>query len=535
MTRSYRRLPVVLTAGLVSVALLAACSSGSSPVAVDVAASGVDALAPEVVEAPAVAPAPVHPPVLDPPATAARHAAGVSVTAVRGVGAPAALAASRALFTSASTVVVAPSGDREARESAAAASARLGVPVLLSGPGVAAAQLEAEARRLGAVRVVTIGKAPRLAGLTTVALASGGDLQQLGAIAGARPAAPADVVALVGDGPLPATALASVRAAGVPIVHVANGDPRATAESVKAIAAADPSHVITFGVGFGSAKTVASRVASASTGVQLPGGGQLIFPTGKGVRGKRYVALYGTPGSKALGVLGEQSVPKTITRATKTAAKYKSLTKAKVVPMVEIIATIASADAGKDGNYSRERSVDELKPLVEAARKKGLAVVLDLQPGRTDFLTQAKRYSSLLALPNVGLALDPEWRLKKDQVHLKQIGSVKIAEVNKTADWLAAFTRQHKLPQKLLVLHQFSLKMIVGRSKLKTSHDELALLIHVDGQGTQPAKLATWKALRANAPKVHWGWKNFIDEDKPMLSATKTYKIKPKPDLVTYQ
>ena len=38
-------------------------------------------------------------------------------------------------------------------------------------------------------------------------------------------------------------------------------------------------------------------------------------------------------------------------------------------------------------------------------------VVLDLQPGRTDFLTQAKRYEPLLALPHVGLALDPEWRL----------------------------------------------------------------------------------------------------------------------------
>ena len=56
--------------------------------------------------------------------------------------------------------------------------------------------------------------------------------------------------------------------------------------------------------------------------------------------------------------------------------------------------------------------------------------MLDLQPGRTDFLTQAKLYAELLKQPHVGLALDPEWRLKPDQVHLVQIGSVSAEEIN---------------------------------------------------------------------------------------------------------
>ena len=350
-----------------------------------------------------------------------------------------------------------------------------------------------------------------------------------------RPTAPAGLVALVGAGRAPLAALATVRAAGVPVVSVPGGDPRATSATVKAVAEAAPDAVIALGAGFGTPELLAARVATARTGVEVPGGGQLIFPEGDGVRGKRYVALYGTPGSKALGVLGEQSVAKTLVRAAKTAKPYRALTKDTVVPMVEIIATIASASAGKDKDYSRERPVSELRPLVEAAHRKGLAVVLDLQPGRTDFLTQAKRYAPLLAMPNVGLALDPEWRLKKDQVHLRQIGSVKIGEVNRVADWLADFTAERHLPQKLFVLHQFSLSMVSDRGALDTSHDELAMLIHVDGQGTQPAKAGTWNALRAGAPDVHWGWKNFYDEDKPMLSPKKTYKIAPKPDLVTYQ
>jgi hypothetical protein len=92
--------------------------------------------------------------------------------------------------------------------------------------------------------------------------------------------------------------------------------------------------------------------------------------------------------------------------------------------------------------------VDFLRPWVDAARAAGIYVMLDLQPGRTDFLTQAQRYAELLAQPNVGLALDPEWRLKPDQVHLAQIGSVTADEINRTGAWLAAFTREHTLPRR---------------------------------------------------------------------------------------
>ncbi len=351
-----------------------------------------------------------------------------------------------------------------------------------------------------------------------------------------RPAeAPAATVALTGVGVDPVAALASLRAAGVPVLDVPGGDPRSTTATVQAVAAAAPDHTVALGAAFGAPDLLGRRVATARTGALLGGGGQLIFPQVPGVPGKKYVALYGTPGSAALGVLGEQDVPATLARADATAAPYRTLTTDTVVPAVEIIATIASAGAGPDGNYSTERPVEELRPLVEAAGAAGMAVVLDLQPGRTDFLTQAQQYADLLALPYVGLALDPEWRLAPDQVHLRQIGSVGIDEVNAVVAWLADFTAQRALPQKMLVLHQFSLRMISDRGRLDTSRDELSLLIHVDGQGSQPAKTGTWNALRLDAPPVHWGWKNFYDEDVPMLDPTQTYQVQPVPDLVTYQ
>jgi len=63
----------------------------------------------------------------------------------------------------------------------------------------------------------------------------------------------------------------------------------------------------------------------------------------------------------------------------------------------------------------------------------GVYTVLDLQPGRTDFLTQTKAHEDLLRRPRVDLALDPEWRMRPGEVHLRQIGSVGIDEVNEVA------------------------------------------------------------------------------------------------------
>ena len=257
---------------------------------------------------------------------------------------------------------------------------------------------------------------------------------------------------------------------------------------------------------------------------------QTIFP------GHRIAALYGTPNVPELGVLGGQDVTASIGRAKGLAQNYQGFSDEKIVPAMEIITTVASSSPTENGDYSQEVALETLKPWVEAAQKAGVYVILDLQPGRTDFLTQAKQYEELLWYSNVGLALDPEWRLAPNQVQLEQIGSVSIGEVNATAAWLAGLTKQHKLPQKVFLLHQFRLSMIADRSSLDTSHKELAYVIQMDGQGGQGVKQETWRAITADAPaNVYFGWKNFYDEDKPMLSPEETMRVTPKPWYISYQ
>lgn len=341
----------------------------------------------------------------------------------------------------------------------------------------------------------------------------------------------AGVAVLTTGAPEQLPALATARAAGAQVVSGPHTDPRADATTVQALAQAEPATVVGLGDGYGDDEALAWKVRTAATGVELPGGGQLVLP------GKTYVALYGTPSTSALGVLGEQPAEETVARAEEHASWYADLVEGPVVPTLEIIATVASGEAGPDGNYSTELPVEELEPLVDLAQERGQYVVLDLQPGRTDFLTQAKLYEPLLTRAHVGLALDPEWRLKPGQVHLAQIGSVDVEEVNEVADWLAELTREHDLPQKAFVVHMFRGTMVSEVDALDQSHEELATLIHVDGQGAQPDKQGTWRTLHEMAPSMsQWGWKNFYDEDVPMLTAAETVaQVLPPPAFISYQ
>ena len=271
------------------------------------------------------------------------------------------------------------------------------------------------------------------------------------------------------------------------------------------------------------------QLSVLANGQQLPGGGYVLFPS------RRIVAMYGHTNTNALGVLGEQGPAEGVERASSIAQGYDA-DGIPVITAFEIIATLASEAAGDDGNYSLRTDPDDLRPWIDTAEQSGMYVILDLQPGRGDFLTQAREYEELLLEPHVGLALDPEWRLKPNQFHLQQIGSVDAAEVNQVVDWLAQLVRENNLPQKLLMVHQFSHEMITNRSEIRTT-PELAVMIHMDGQGRSDLKFNTYDEITRGALENGWwwGWKNFYDEDFPTLTAAQTLNALPLPYLVSYQ
>lgn len=257
------------------------------------------------------------------------------------------------------------------------------------------------------------------------------------------------------------------------------------------------------------------ELAALANGEETPGGGFHILPK-EGVR--RYLAYYGHPATDGLGVLGEQGPAETLEKMQGFVEDYGA-DGAQVIPTFEMIASVASAGPTDDGDYSYEWPVETFQPWVDFAADNDMYVILDLQPGRDDFLSQAVQYEELLRRPHVGLALDPEWRLEDHQVHLEQIGSVSAAEVNEVIDWMADLVRDNGLPQKMLIVHQFRMAMITERENLK-HRPEIQVVIQMDGEGGpggEATKDATYNTITAGTEDAHWawGWKNFFDEDEP--------------------
>lgn len=275
------------------------------------------------------------------------------------------------------------------------------------------------------------------------------------------------------------------------------------------------------------------ELALLTDGQELPGGGFYILPDDQP---RRYVAFYGHPDTTALGALGEQDPAATRARMDEFVQAYAG-DGSQVIPTFEMIASVASAGPTDDGDYSFEWPLETFQPWIDYAAENGMYVMLDLQSGRDDFLTQAKMFEDLLLEPHIGLALDPEWRLAPDQVHLEQVGQVEAAEVNTVVEWLADLVRDNGLPQKMMIVHQFQTRMILSRQDI-IERAEIQMIVQMDGDGTEPQKDATWANLLEGAGDVHWswGWKNFFDEDEPgPPSPESTMSKVPSPVYVSYQ
>lgn len=324
------------------------------------------------------------------------------------------------------------------------------------------------------------------------------------------------------------------RALGVAVVAIDGGDILANPDVGRAL-----------GGGSSSALRFVGDVSEASTwelnaltrGDELPGGGFYILPDNLH---RRYFAYYGHPETSAMGALGQQDGPAATLARMQPQMQAYGADGAQVIPTFEIIASVASAGPGEDGNYSFKWPTTTLRPWVDFAAENETYVLLDLQPGRSDFLTQAIFYEELLLEPHVGLGLDPEWRLKPDQVHLEQIGTVDASEVNQVIDWLADLVRDNGLPQKMLLLQQFRLDMITNRDDLE-ERPEIQLVIQMDGEGQEggeAAKDATWNRITAGTEDKHWrwGWKNFFERDFPAPPPPENVLSKdPVPVFVSYQ
>ncbi len=435
----------------------------------------------------------------------------------------AALELSQAMYDCAHEVGLASAGNPDAVSTLLSRGIR--GPLLLVG-SLFDVRLANEVRRLAPERIVAAGLDERILPRTLASFAFepvAVDPQAAFAPEGV----PYERLWIVDDAEAAAPLAALGHRIGVGVVAVAGDLRAASAEVRETIAAASEVEILS---DFG--EDAAWQLDVVRRGDEIPGGGLVMFGSEPD---RRLVAMYGHPASRGLGVLGEQGPAEGVELLGSIVAGYDA-DGARVLPTFEIIATVASAAPGPNGDYSSVTARDVIEPWVEVAAANGVYVVLDLQPGRTDFLTQAKIYEEFLRLPHVGLALDPEWRLKPDQVHMVQVGTVDAAEINQVSEWLAGIVREEALPQKLFVVHQFHVSMITNRHRIETP-PELAVVVHMDGHGSQGTKQSTWDVLTGapDADGFYWGWKIFYDEDVTVGTPEQILNLTPTPVFVSFQ
>jgi hypothetical protein len=204
-----------------------------------------------------------------------------------------------------------------------------------------------------------------------------------------------------------------------------------------------------------------------------------------------------------------------------------------VLPAMELLAVVAAGSPGEGGRYNLRQPEAVIRRYLKAARKAKALLILDIQPGRSDFFTETRRLRKWLKEPDVGLALDPEWRMDPGQVPGKVIGHVGAREVNATSAWLDDLTARYRLPQKLLLVHEFTDDM-VPEQQLK-QRDHLAYVLNVDGFGTQSLKIAKYKGFMAQTRDFRRGFKLFYHEDTDTMTPSEVMRLRPRPDVVVYE
>jgi hypothetical protein len=275
---------------------------------------------------------------------------------------------------------------------------------------------------------------------------------------------------------------------------------------------------------------------AASAGVptggpgQLPRGGARLFPR------YRLVGYSGGPQSEAFGRLGIGDLDARVTEIERRGAAYAA--GREPLPVLELIAVIAQARAGADGKYRLRTDDAVVDEYLAAARRHRALLLLNIQPGRADFLAEVKALERWLVEPDVGVALDPEWAVGPRQVPGRVYGRTTGKELSRVAAYLQSLVRKHGLPQKAMVVHQLAPRIVtdfgaVGR------HPDVAVILSVDGIGARVDKVATWRRLVADLPSpVHPGFKLFFEEDTEsgaLMTPQQVLALRPQPEYVLYE
>ena len=249
---------------------------------------------------------------------------------------------------------------------------------------------------------------------------------------------------------------------------------------------------------------------------------------------RRLVTYYGNPWSAQMGILGQLSKADLVAALQRRAAQYEAAGGSPVQPAIHLVATVAQAGPGADGLYRARMPHAVVEEYARLAEEHGLLLILDVQPGRAQLLAEVEALRPFLQRPHVHLAIDPEFAMGPGERPGVELGSMDAATINGVVRWLADLVEQHGLPNKVLVVHQFSASMIRGKASI-VDDPRVDLVVDMDGFGGQGIKRQHYQWYVRDQRVEYAGIKLFFQQDVDLMTPEEVLSLDPPPDVVIYQ
>ncbi len=254
----------------------------------------------------------------------------------------------------------------------------------------------------------------------------------------------------------------------------------------------------------------------------------------------RIVAYYGNFYSKGMGVLGEYPTDQLLAMLASTTAAWAAADPTTpVIPAIQYIAVVAQASAGKEGKYILRMPDDQIDHAIELANQIHGVVFLDVQVGKSTVQHEIPLLEKYLQMPNVHLAVDPEFSMKFGDAPGEVIGTLDATDINFTMQYLASLVNQYHLPPKVLVIHRFTYPMVTNYKKISPL-PEVQVVLDMDGWGSQAKKKNTYNRTIASEPIQFTGVKLFYKNDikspsTGLLTTDEVLNLTPAPIYIQYQ
>lgn len=255
---------------------------------------------------------------------------------------------------------------------------------------------------------------------------------------------------------------------------------------------------------------------------------------------KRIIAYYGNLYSTKMGVLGEYPEAEMFALLKREVDLWEQVDPSTPVqPALDYIAVTAQASAGEDGKYRLRMPSDQIDIVLAMAKKIDAIVILEVQPGLSSLQTEIELLEPYLKMPQVHLAIDPEFCMKDGRKPGDYIGTVDASEINRASAYLAKLVQDYNLPPKVLIVHRFTQNMVTNYQNVQT-RPEVQIVINMDGWGGKEKKIDSYEGFVASKPVQFTGFKLFYKNDyrqpgSRIMTPAEILQLTPKPIYIQYQ